>query len=108
VNVSVRTLDFVIVACVLVIILFVALSLSDPGLTVSFDAKGGTDVPSQSQEYGQPLELPAPPTREGYRFTGWYTDYACFEPWDQENDLVEGELTLYAGWEPVADSSQEP
>ena len=56
-------------------------------------------MPSQNQMYGQLLEVPEPPTREGYVFTGWYTDSACFELWDVENRTIEGDLTLYAGCE---------
>ena len=56
-------------------------------------------MPSQSQMYGEKLELPQPPTREGYTFTGWYTDTACFELWDVETDTVESDMNLYAGWQ---------
>jgi len=99
VRVSVKTLDIVIVLCVLAIVLFVAVDLKSPGFTVSFDPKGGSDVPAQTQMYGEALALPQPPTREGYSFTGWYKDYACFEAWDMEVDTVQSNLTLYAGWE---------
>mgnify|MGYP003309110612 CR=1 FL=1 len=99
VKVSVKTLDIVIVLCVLAIVLFVAVDLQSPGFTVSFDPNGGTDVPAQTQMYGEQLELPEPPTREGYTFTGWHTDYGCFDPWDMENDTIETDTTLYAGWE---------
>ena len=77
----------------------VALELRNPGYTITFDTKGGTDVASQTQMYGEPLTAPEPPTREGYRFTGWYKDYNCDEQWDLQNDTVEVDLTLYAGWE---------
>ena len=99
VKVSVKTLDIVIVLCVLAIVLFVAVDLQSPGFTVSFDPNGGTDVPAQTQMYGEALKLPQPPTREGYSFTGWYKDPACFEPWNTEEDSIQSALTLYAGWE---------
>ncbi|MBQ8217578.1 MAG: InlB B-repeat-containing protein [Oscillospiraceae bacterium] len=99
VKVSVKTLDIVIVLCVLAIVLFVAVDLQSPGFTVSFDPNGGTDVPAQTQMYGEALKLPQPPTREGYSFTGWYKDPACFEPWNTEEDFIQSALTLYAGWE---------
>ena len=99
VKISVKTLDIIIVACVLLIILFVAMDLRDPGLTITFDSQGGTDVAFQEQIYGELLTLPEPPTREGYVFTGWYTDPACFEPWNIEVDTIQSEMTLYAGWE---------
>ena len=99
VNISVKALDRIIVACIAVILIVVALELRNPGFTITFDSKGGTDVPSHNQMYGQLLELPEPPTREGYVFTGWYTDASCFEPWDTAQDIIEADMTLYAGWE---------
>ena len=99
VKISVKALDWIIAACILVILVVFALEMRSPGFTITFDSKGGTDVSSQNQMYGQLLEVPEPPTREGYTFTGWYTDSACFELWDVENRTIEGDLTLYAGWE---------
>ena len=99
VKISVKALDWIIAACILVILVVFALEMRSPGFTITFDSKGGTDVPAQNQMYGQLLEVPEPPTREGYTFTGWYTDSACFELWDTENRTIEGDLTLYAGWE---------
>ena len=99
VNISVKALDCIIAACIAVIILVVALELRNPGLTITFDSNGGTDVLSQSQEYGELLEVPEPPTREGHQFTGWYIDDACYEIWDVDTYTIESDMTLYAGWE---------
>ena len=100
VNISVKTLDRIIIACIVVIVILVALEMRNPGFTITFDSRGGTDVPAQNQMYGQLLEQPQPPTREGYAFTGWYTDPGCQLPWNVEERTIEGDLTLYAGWEP--------
>lgn len=99
VKISVKALDRIIIACIVVILLVVALELRNPGFTITFDSKGGTDVMSANQMYGELLEVPEPPTREGYRFTGWYTDAACNELWDVQQDTIEIDMTLYAGWE---------
>ena len=99
VKISVKALDRIIVACIAVILIVVALEMRNPGFTITFDSKGGTDVPSHNQMYGQLLEVPEPPTREGYVFTGWYTDTACYELWDVQEDTIEADMTLYAGWE---------
>ena len=99
VHISVKALDRIIVVCIAVILIVVALELRNPGFTITFDSKGGTDVPSHNQMYGQLLEEPEPPTREGYRFTGWYVDTGCFEQWDVLEDKIEMDMTLYAGWE---------
>ena len=99
VKISVKALDRIIIACIAVIVLVVALEMRNPGFTVTFDSKGGTDVPAHNQMYGELLEVPEPPTREGYRFTGWYTDAACDMLWNVEVQTIETDMTLYAGWE---------
>ena len=75
------------------------MDLRDPGLTVSFDSLRGSDVASQQKMYGELLQLPDPPSREGYTFTGWYKDYACFEPWNDTTDTIQSDMTLYAAWQ---------
>ena len=99
VKISVKALDRIIIACIAVILIVVALEMRNPGFTITFDSKGGTDVVSHNQMYGELLEVPEPPTREGYVFTGWYTDTACYELWDVQEDTIEADITLYAGWE---------
>ena len=101
IDVSVKSLNIIIVACVLTILILVGIELQDPGHLITFDSLGGTLIAPQTQMYGELLELPAPPTREGYAFTGWYKDYACFELWDTEADTIQSEMTLYAGWEKI-------
>ena len=100
VNISVRTLDIIIISCILVIVVLLALDMRNPGFTITFNSKGGTDVPAHNQMYGELLELPDPPTREGYEFSGWYRDYACDDLWNVETDTIVEDLTLYAGWTP--------
>ena len=100
VKISVRALNLIIIACVVGMILFVALDLRDPGFTVTFDSRGGTDVPAQVRQYDEPLAAQEAPSREGYEFTGWYRDPACQEPWSPERDTVRESITLYAGWQP--------
>ena len=98
VNISVKTLDRISVACIAVIVIRVALDLRNPGFTITFDSKGGTDVAPQNQMYGELLEVPEDPTREGYEFSGWYLEPSCDELWEEETDIIESDLTLYAGW----------
>ena len=101
VNISVKALDRIIILCIAVILIVVGLELRNPGFTITFDSKGGTDVPSQNQMYGELLEVPEDPTREGYEFTGWYADAACDVLWDESIRTIESDLTLYAGWEKI-------
>ena len=99
VKISVKALDWIIVACIAVILIVFALEMRSPGFTVTFDSRGGSDVPAQNQMYGDLLEAPEPPTREGYTFQGWYKDVACDLLWNMETDTVETDMTLYAGWQ---------
>lgn len=99
VKISVKTLDIIIVACIVVIVVFLAIDLQNPGFTITFEPLGGSDIAPQQQMYGELLVVPEPPTREGYVFTGWHKDHACMEPWDPDTDTIQSDLTLYAGWE---------
>ena len=99
VKISVRALDWIIGICIAVILVVFALEMRDPGFTITFDSRGGTDVPAQNQMYGELLDVPETPTREGYLFTGWYKDHACIEQWNVEIETIETDITLYAGWE---------
>ena len=99
VNISVRSLDYIIAACIAVILVVVALELRNPGFTVVFDSRGGTDVEAVSMMYGELLKEPEAPSREGYVFTGWYTDSGCSDMWDMENGTIQSDMTLYAGWQ---------
>ena len=100
VKIAIKTLDTIIITCIVVIVVLLAIGLRNPGFTITFDSKGGTDVAPQNQMYGQLLDMPEPPTREGYVFTGWYRDAACDNPWQAQTDTIQEDLTLYAGWKP--------
>ena len=97
VKISVKTLDIIIVACIAVIVILVALDLRNPGFTITFDSKGGTDVAPQNQMYGELLKKPENPTREGYVFDGWYTDSEYEEKFDF-NSAITKVVQLYAKW----------
>lgn len=65
--------------------------------TVSFDSQGGSAVASVSVAQGERPFAPAAPTREGYTFTGWYTDSACTAAYRFMTPVTQ-DLALYAGW----------
>ena len=54
---------------------------------------------SQSLTYGEVIEEPSSPTREGYTFGGWYSDDALNDPWDFDTQIA-GDTELYAKWIP--------
>ena len=99
VKISVKTLDKIIVAGIAAIIVLVLYGVANNGYVVTFDSKGGTDVASQDAMYADYVVEPEPPTREGYEFTGWYSDENCNYLWDMENGQISQSMTLYAGWE---------
>ena len=66
--------------------------------TVTFDTQGGSAVQSVQAKEGATIAAPASPTKDRYNFTGWYKNIACTEPWDFAVDVVNGNITLYAGW----------
>ena len=101
VKISVATLDKIIVAGIAAIVLLVLYGVANAGYTVSFDSRGGTDVPSQEAMYADYVIEPEAPTREGYVFTGWYSDENCIYLWDMENGQISQSMTLYAGWEKI-------
>ena len=101
VKISVKTLDKIIIAGIAAIVILVLYGVAHNGYTVTFDSRGGTDVPSQDAMYADYVVEPEPPTREGYVFTGWYADENCLYLWDMEENQVAQSMTLYAGWEKI-------
>ena len=101
VKISVKTLDKMIIGGILAIVLILGYGIANNGYTVTFDSRGGTDVASQEKMYGDLVDVPEPPTREGYVFAGWYADENCNNVWDMENYIVNDDLTLYAAWEKI-------
>lgn len=99
VNISVKALDTIIIICIAVILIVTFSSLNGKGLQVSFDSKGGTDVQSVQYQYGELIPMPEPPTREGYRFAGWYQDPGYGDVWEFDTETVSDSMTLYAKWE---------
>ncbi|WP_181949361.1 InlB B-repeat-containing protein [Collinsella bouchesdurhonensis] len=69
-------------------------------VTVTFDSNQGTAVDSQLVTVGDMVAKPADPTREGYIFSGWFTDQDCTKAYkfDAPVDGAQPEFTLYAGW----------
>lgn len=68
-------------------------------VTVTFDSAGGSSVATQNVLDGKTISEPNPPTKENYRFGGWYKEAACTTLWNFETDVVTGDTTLYAKWE---------
>jgi uncharacterized repeat protein (TIGR02543 family) len=97
VKISVKSLDRIILVGIAAIVLVLIFAVGHSGYTVTFDSKGGTDVAVQELRYGDVIQEPQAPTREGYTFEGWYADEGLSNLWDFDT-AVDGSMTLYAGW----------
>ena len=64
------------------------------GNKISFDSNGGTSVENQYVETNNKITKPNDPTKNGYKFLGWYYNEQL---WDFET-IVNGEMTLVAKW----------
>lgn len=57
---------------------------------------------AEDVESGEKIPEPPVPEREGYVFTGWYTETEAINLWDFDTkaEILDGEeLRLYAGWQ---------
>lgn len=74
--------------------------------TVVFISNGGSGVNDQKIVDGG-RAIMVYPIREGYDFTGWYTDRS-FTSLYNFNTPVTADLTLYAGWNRIRDGGSQP
>ena len=61
---------------------------------VAFDSAGGSPVAAQLVTEGFPAAAPALPTREGYRFGGWYTGGSAYD----FSTAVSAPTRIFAQW----------
>ncbi len=67
--------------------------------TVSFAVDGGSEVSSIQVGDNGLLSEPTKPTKDGYKFSGWYKDSEYTTKWDFSNDKVTADTTIYAKWD---------
>ncbi|MCF0260783.1 MAG: InlB B-repeat-containing protein, partial [Erysipelotrichaceae bacterium] len=67
--------------------------------TLTFDAYGGSEIKPVTVKYGTEIDLGKyAPKKDGFVFTGWYTDAECTNK--AEGSLIlNKETVLYAGWD---------
>ncbi len=69
--------------------------------TVTFTTDPAGKPTTETGYAGNRVVKPEDPKKDGYKFTGWFKDSECSQEWDFYTDLIEGDLTLYAGWEEI-------
>ncbi len=72
--------------------------------TVKFDSDGGSKVASKSVKKNKTVKAPTDPTKEGYKFLGWYLGNTKYN----FSNKVTKNITLKAKWEKVEEKTDEP
>ena len=67
-----------------------------PTYTVEFNSDGGTSIPYQYVIEGHKATEPTSPTRENFKFLGWYDGDVL---WNFNANTINGNTTLTAKWE---------
>ena len=68
--------------------------------TIHFESNGGSAVTAITQNYGTEVVEPAAPSKNGYRFDGWYKNSALAEKYTFTT-MPADDITLYAKWSVV-------
>ena len=97
VNISVKTLNIIIIVASIAIVICIAIGLMDRGYLVQFNTMGGSYIEPQKLMYGDEVVVEKP-SREGFKFDKWALDEACKITADLETLRVDGPFTLYACW----------
>ena len=100
-RVSVKALDVFIALGILALAFTIVYLSVTGGFDISFDSLGGSEVASQRLRYGELIEEPLAPTREGYAFLGWYEDRELTKEVDFSSAVATGNTTIYAAWEQI-------
>lgn len=99
VNMSLKTANIMVTVFIVLLVAATVFIVGHSGFTVNFDTDGGSHIESVKVMHSQTVDIKEKPVKEGYIFTGWYTDRDCTEIFDINTDTVMNSMTLYAGWE---------
>lgn len=70
---------------------------SSSAYTIKFDTNGGSELKNISVKSGQSIGTITEPKKDGYIFTGWYSDKELTKPYNKD-EKVTASAILYAGW----------
>ena len=65
--------------------------------TVKFETNGGSEIADKTVNKNKVLEAPEAPTKDGFKFDGWFTDKELTTAYDFTAKVTKG-FTLYAKW----------
>lgn len=80
-------------------------SISVSKYTVKFETNGGSEVENKTVNRNTVLEAPGAPTKDGFKFDGWFTDKELTTAYDFTAKVTKG-FTLYAKWTEVEKESE--
>lgn len=98
INMSLKSANIMVASLTAALIAAMVFVVSHNGFTVKFDTDGGSYIEPVKAMHSDTLTVENP-VKEGWLFTGWYTDRDCTQKWNTDSDTVSGSMTLYAGWE---------
>lgn len=98
INMSLKSANIMVAVLTSLLVGAMIFVIRHNGFTIKFDTDGGSYIEPVKAMYSESVTADEP-VKEGWHFTGWYTDRACTQKWDFQNDSVTGSMTLYAGWE---------
>ncbi len=98
INMSLKSADIMVASLTALLIAAMIFVINHNGFTVKFDTDGGSYIEPVTAMYSDVVDCENP-VKEGYEFTGWYTDRDRTQKWDIKTEPVTGSMTLYAGWE---------
>lgn len=84
-----------LIISIFIMAVFIISGCGKKELTVTFDPNGGSGVISQKINKNTTVNEPSTPTRDGYKFLGWYDGET---EWDFSNKITE-DIKLTAKWE---------
>ena len=96
IKINPKTLDYIIIGLIIALVFVLMVSLNNRGFMIEFDSQGGTNIESQKHMYGEKIDIQIP-SREGYKFDGWYLDVDCKYKWPDDQEIT-GSMKLYACW----------
>ena len=96
-------LSIILIIICIILLLIILFLLFNKKYEVNFQSEGGTLVDTITVSPNKTIKRPQDPSREGYRFIGWYYNNEEFD----FNTKIDKNIVLIARWEQVGDIQLE-